>query len=264
MHSTSGEVRRADIPQEIFDVANGQIVRATLPPPQHHVLRGIKWGHVGCPFTPAFWATQVWLERNLDLAMEFRWGCTLVEEVVGCLLGGYGITWEMNHAAFCRLSEERVLSKGSPTATEIIELLSRPFISHRQSRRYRFPRQKGMFVAEAINRIAVEQAPTSPPALRDWLIGFRGIGPKTASWITRNFLNCQRIAVIDVHLYRACVIMGLFSGDENVVRDYIVLEERFLDLADAFKVDPRRLDAVIWKTMRNARGFAIRMMPIAA
>jgi len=103
-----------------------------------------------------------------------------------------------------------------------------------------------------------------PLAFREWLLEFRGIGRKTASWITRNFLGYQRVAIIDVHLFRACVLMGVFSSKDDVGRHYSILESRYLTLADGLGVDPQILDAVVWKTMRSAGDFAINLLRSAA
>lgn len=254
MHISEALHRPANTKQEIFDVVDGRIKRRLLPPPECEVALGVSWGLAECPFTPAFWAAQTWFDRDLNLNSEFRWGSTLTDEVVGCLLGGHGIKWEMNHAAFTRLKEAGVVVPKPVALSTIVELLSVPFEVDGRSVRYRFPRQKGIFVADAINRLAVELPATRQgDKFREWLLGFRGIGPKTASWITRNHLNSSRMAIIDIHVFRACMLMGIFKGTEDLTRDYFKLETRYLALADALGTDAQRLDAVIWKTMRTAR-----------
>jgi thermostable 8-oxoguanine DNA glycosylase len=261
--ATPVSIRSRD--QEIFDSVNGRPVRLTLPAPANEVLPGLKWGRVESPFTPAFWAAQAWFERDLDIAVDFRWGSTLIEEIAGCLLGGHGITWEMNNAAFRRLSGSGVLMYKSVRSDQIVHLLSQPFAVDGRLVRYRFPRRKGAFLVEAIHRVREEGASVqSPLVFRDWLTSFRGIGPKTASWITRNFLGFPRVAVIDIHLYRACVLMGLFSGNEDIARKYRVLELRYLALADGLNLNPQLLDAVIWKTMRRVTRFVTGLLPSGA
>ncbi len=76
---------------------------------------------------------------------------TLVEEIVGCLPGGHRISWEMNVAAFGRLSAAGLLTSKPVLADLVIQLLSQPFDVKGRFIRYRFPRQKGLFVSEAIN-----------------------------------------------------------------------------------------------------------------
>jgi N-glycosylase/DNA lyase len=176
--------------------------------------------------------------------------------MIGCLLGGHGITWEVNRAAFSRVSAAGLLNGRRVTADFVTKRLSKPFTIGGRLVHYRFPKQKAYYVTEAINRLATEDPPRENYSLfREWLLEFRGIGRKTASWITRNVLDCSRIAVIDVHLFRACVLMGLFSGKEDIDRDYYRLEERYLEFAKALGVDSQKLDVVIWKTMRKNGDF---------
>jgi thermostable 8-oxoguanine DNA glycosylase len=77
-----------------------------------------------------------------------------------------------------------------------------------------------------------------------------GIGPKTASWIARNWLGTDEVAILDVHVLRAGTMMGLFPKNYRMPRDYVFLEERFLALANALNVKASFLDAIIWREMR--------------
>jgi thermostable 8-oxoguanine DNA glycosylase len=79
----------------------------------------------------------------------------------------------------------------------------------------------------------------------------RGIGPKTASWITRNWLGCDQVAILDIHIIRAGLLIGLFKVDQKVERDYEAMEARFLAFAKALDVRPSLLDAVMWRSMRK-------------
>jgi thermostable 8-oxoguanine DNA glycosylase len=91
---------------------------------------------------------------------------------------------------------------------------------------------------------------TSATALRDDLMTFVGIGPKTASWIVRNHLDSDEVAIIDVHVLRACREMNLFPEDISLPRDYVTLERKFLNFAEAINVRSSLLDAVMWTETR--------------
>ncbi|MGY3221470.1 thermostable 8-oxoguanine DNA glycosylase [Bradyrhizobium sp. USDA 4512] len=78
-----------------------------------------------------------------------------------------------------------------------------------------------------------------------------GVGPKTASWITRNWLGSDEVAILDIHIIRAGVLIGLFGRQQSVPRDYDVMEARFLAFAAALNVRPSLLDAVMWREMRK-------------
>ena len=55
---------------------------------------------------------------------------TLKEQVGFCLIGGFGITAEMNHAVFDRLLEQGIFLAGRiPTAVEIEALLLEPVLT---------------------------------------------------------------------------------------------------------------------------------------
>jgi thermostable 8-oxoguanine DNA glycosylase len=96
-----------------------------------------------------------------------------------------------------------------------------------------------------------------PPAtenarrFRDDMMRIPGIGPKTASWITRNWLGSDEVAILDIHIIRAGILIGLFDRRQTVPRDYDFMEARFLAFATALNVRPSLLDAVMWREMRE-------------
>lgn len=222
-----------------------------LPDSHEEVVRGVRWGapdHLG---TPAYWAVRC--HWNEEATPSFACGASsLVEEVGFCLLGGYSVTFEANVAAFDWLREHGVFDLGRDIpASLIFDLLSQPLDVQGRARRYRFPNQRARRI-DAMRRRMVDSPPdqTSPRALRDGLMSFDGIGPKTASWIVRNHLDSDDVAIIDVHVLRACRQMSLFPDEISLPRDYGALEERFLDFAKAIKVRSSLLDAVMWAETR--------------
>jgi N-glycosylase/DNA lyase len=222
-----------------------------LPDSDAEVVRGVRWGapdHLG---TPAYWAVRChWGEESTP-----SFACvmnSLVEDVGFCLLGGYSVTFEANMAAFEWLREHGVFDLiADVPESRILELLSQPLDVQGRPRRYRFPNQRARRIA-AMRRRMAESAPdpTSPRSLRNHLMSYEGIGPKTASWIVRNHLDSDDVAIIDVHVLRACRRMSLFPDEISLPRDYGALEERFLDFAKAIKVRSSLLDAVMWAETR--------------
>src|SRR5690606_8983068 len=93
-------------------------------------------------------------------------------------------------------------------------------------------------------------------SLRKWLLSIDGIGPKTASWITRNYLDSERVAIIDIHIFRACVVMGLFPVGLDIQKDYFKLEEIFLLFCDRLGVQPSKMDALMWLQMKESSRFS--------
>jgi thermostable 8-oxoguanine DNA glycosylase len=245
--------------QIVAEVFAGDIERLILPAADLEVLPGVPWGHAHALFHPAYWAAQLWYTQREDLYGDYRWSRSLREEVIACLLGGHGITFETNAAAFQRLQNRGLLLDPGETPEAVIAALKEPLPVNGRAVCYRFPNQKGRFVHEALLKLAREEAPVTDAQLfRKWLLSFRGIGIKTASWITRNALDSQEVAVIDIHIFRAGVVAGFFSGRERLPKDYGLLETRFLDFSHALGADPRRLDVLMWRQMRDLGDLAIR------
>jgi thermostable 8-oxoguanine DNA glycosylase len=223
----------------------------SLPDSGEEVMRGVPWGapdHLG---TPAYWAVRC--HWNTESTPSFACGAnSLVEEVGFCLLGGFSVTFEANMAAFKWLREHRVFDLNVDVReSQIRDLLSHPLDVNGRPRRYRFPNQRASRLVAMRRRMTeLPQETLSPRDLRDHLLSFEGIGPKTASWIVRNYLDSDDVAIIDVHVLRACRRMKLFPDEISLPRDYGVLEEKFLNFANAIKVRASLLDAVMWVETR--------------
>lgn len=232
-----------------------------IPDASSELIEGVRWGRFDHIFSPAFWLSRVWYQRALVLNLVYRLGENLTEEVVACLLGGYGLPAEVGLAAFNRLKERRLLCAGGSCEAQILSALTEPLTVGGRSMHYRYPKQRSHFVAEALKRLESDEAPiTNDLALRDWLLGFKGIGPKTASWITRNYLDSDNVAILDIHIYRAGLLAGLFSPEQSVVRDYDALEARLVRFARALKVRLAVLDTLMWCEMRQMGSFAIEAL----
>jgi N-glycosylase/DNA lyase len=245
------------MPQRMEALINDELYVLDMPGPNEEVIDGVVWGRFDHIFTPAFWCSRVWYQRSRSLDVVYRLGETLAEEVVACLLGGHGLPAEVGLAAFDRLKQRGLLS-GSYSENIILEALSEPLvIGHRQVH-YRFAKQRSHFVSKALSRLDAEAAPLHDDlALRSWLLSFHGIGPKTASWITRNFLNSDNVAILDIHIYRAGLLAGLFHPSQTVVRHYEALEERLVRFARALNVRLAVLDTLMWCEMREMGSFVL-------
>jgi thermostable 8-oxoguanine DNA glycosylase len=219
--------------------------------PHDEILPGVIWGKAEWVLSPAYWSS---LTSQPVIGGElFETPNSLLEEIAFCMLGGFGITAEVNCAAHARLQLAGVYEEVSSNyEADIVTLLSDPLRVGNRQIRYRFPKQRGRRLATALTRLKVETPPTShAEELREYLMGFEGIGPKTASWITRNWLNTDKVAIIDIHVERAGRMVGLFNDDDVLPRDYFRMEEKFLAFAGAIGVRASVLDVAIWCTMRK-------------
>lgn len=221
-----------------------------LPSPDDEVLPGVPWGRFDVLFTPAFWAGRAWLSM-IDGEQRFhRLGRTLREEAAACLLGGFGIPSEVGLSAFARLRDRGLLDR-EPTVEELTSALREPLQVGSRLLRYRFASQKAVYLAGLLRRIDTIPLPTDDVAFRDCLAQLPGIGLKTASWITRNMRDSDAVAILDVHVCRACTVAGVFEPDAKLPGAYRRLEERYLAFAAAISVRASVLDSLIWQHMRR-------------
>lgn len=233
--------------------ADGKPLRLELPPAEAEVMPGVPWGMACVPNTPAFWAAMC--RWPLDDGRDFvSTSGSLVEEVGFCLLGGFGIRYEANAAAFERLRSIGAFDLSVPCDEAAMRTaLEQPLLVGTRRQRYRFPRQRAARLAEMRRTISsLHLDGLQGRELRDRLTRIAGVGPKTASWIVRNLTGSDEVAIIDVHVIRACTSMNVFPRRVNLPRDYEALEAAFLGLAHGMGVRASVLDAVIWTEMRGA------------
>lgn len=239
----------------------GELKTLTLPSQESQVWKNICWGEFTKTFTPAYWKSQIEMsESSVEIHNEYKTSTSLSDEICACLLGGYGITAEMSYAAYDKLKNAG-LTKPNPNISvemlyeRIYSVLASALMVANKKVHYRFPSQKARCISRALIKLANEIRPKGELEFRNWLLTFSGIGPKTASWITRNWLGSDKVAIIDIHIFRACTLMGLFKGTENVSRCYQALENKFLSMAMAMKVSPAKMDVVMWTRMREMGRF---------
>jgi len=208
-----------------------------------------EWGEIHVLGTAAYWVEQT---RRRPEPRTYRLGGTLAEEVAACILGGYGIPAAVGLAAYERLHDAGLLQAPIDPAA-IRAALARPLSVPGRSRpvRYRFATQRAERVAAALTRLySCADVPTGPRRLRSLLLDLPGIGPKTASWIVRNWTAADGIAIVDVHVRRAGVAAGFFSPDWQLPRHYDFFEEAFCAVATLGGVSTASLDACIWDQMQ--------------
>ncbi len=245
--------------QQVKALVDNSVGLLSLPGPDEYVMPGVRWGHYYALFTPAFWAAQAWLDGRCY--ERFSLGQTLEEEVAACLLGGYGIPSEVGLAAFCRVRDMHLLSGPPPSEQRLIEVLTPPLEVEGRKVRYRFAKQRSVYLSHALKTLHQSSSPPDDPIqFRNFLLRLRGIGPKTASWITRNWLRSDQVAIIDVHISRAGLLAGFYDHKDLPTRNYFAMETKFLTFADALGVRPSVLDSIIWRQMKNAGNIALKLI----
>lgn len=232
-----------------------------LPGENLELMPCLKWGSPYQLYTPAFWKLQYLMNKFSSNQGAHRISNTLFDEVVLCILGGYGIPSEMGMLAYNRLKTEGLLKQDN-NYDEIYHALSRPFeLENGKSVHYRFPNQKANYISSFLNREDLDNMPQHDDLLlRDWLITVKGIGPKTASWITRNWLRSERVAILDIHLIRAGIITGFFDPKYNLDTEYYELEAKYLNFCNLLEVKPSDMDAIIWSYMKKNNKLALNIL----
>jgi len=232
--------------------ASARLVR--LPARDAEVMPGVTWGSPEYFNTPAYWAVRCqWEDENPNYVAG---NDDLIREVAFCLLGGFGIRYEVNQAAFARLESRGFFQLQTANIDEAIigSWLSEPLLINGKRQRYRFPNQRAQRLARMLTFFELNDlSGLSAGSLRSALLRIEGVGPKTASWIVRNCLGSDEVAIIDVHLIRACTTMRVFPEEFSLPRDYEALEARFLSFSKALNVRPSVLDAVIWSEIRKTQ-----------
>lgn len=218
----------------------------------------IDWEEAGKRFTKSYWQVQYHLENALS--WSFRLGSNLMEEIVACLLGGYGLKAELGLLAFHRIKNLRLIHKGV-TLLELEKAISRPFRVNGKDVHYRFPRQKAKYIYLFLQRTDLDDMDNlCGQELRERLMTVKGIGPKTASWIVRNYTNCEDVAIVDVHIYRAGRLAGFVDSRWDMKKDYFRIEESFLDFCHSINASPAKMDSIMWNQMKASNRRAIKML----
>jgi thermostable 8-oxoguanine DNA glycosylase len=238
-----------------------QVIERLVAHPTDEVIPGIPWGNPETLFTPAFWLAQYWMREGSLTPRTHCLGQTLEEEVVACLLGGYGIPAQIALAAFERLRTRGLISNYPSGSDLISQSLKEPLTISGRLVTYRFWVQKARYIAAALQTLHERPAPRdSADNLRQYLLRIPGVGFKIASWIVRNWLNSDDVAILDIHIVRAGRLMNLYSATDHVSRDYLDMERRFLNLARAMNTHAADLDALIWFEMRRTPRLVTRLL----
>lgn len=232
--------------QSVAIITSTGVIQLELPSPDAFLLDGIRWGAVDAFPTPAYWQFQVIARRLVGSPARYKLGRTLAEEATACLLGGYGMPASVGIAAYQKLRERGAFCGSPPSERQIETWLNEPLDVGSRRVQYRFAKQKARYLAATLPTIGSAPTFNAGKELRRWLMQFPGIGPKTASWITRNWMDADDVAILDIHVMRIGQAIGLFPRRLTVERHYYELESLFLQFSNALGVRTSELDAVVW------------------
>jgi N-glycosylase/DNA lyase len=247
--------------QTVFARSGDGYVGRELPPATQALpIDGLRWGLAEEICSPAYWAAQAWM-WEIEAPDHFKLGRSLEEELIACLLGGYGIPAEVGLAAYDRLRRvhledpDRLLKD-----EEVLSLLKEPLLLDGRSVQYRFARQKSTYLAASMRQLRSIDHDAPDRELRDALTTLTGVGPKTASWVVRNWRASDCVSILDIHILRAGRILKIFPDTWSVERHYLQLEDAYLRFADAIAVKASILDSVMWMNMRQLPAAFVRRL----
>ncbi len=239
--------------QTTFLSIGASMVQIELPDENEQVLPGVHWGNVAAFPSLAYWTYKVLQRRLMNNTVQYKLGRSLLEEVGACLLGGHGIPAYIGLAAYEHLKQLGAFSGEVISEEQLYEWLSAPFNARGKMVKYRFAKQKAKYLADAILQLSTDtELPSIGRELRDRLTKIKGIGLKTASWVARNWMDADDVAILDIHIYRAGLLGGFFTEDKVIEKDYLELEETFINVAKAIGAKASELDAVMWFEMQES------------
>ena len=187
------------------------------------------------------------------------------EELLFCLLGGFGITYEHGRSACKTIGQLRPFSEewtDQDLFEAILAALMRPQFEPRRMdgsfRRYRFPRQKASVIVKA-RKWVQSQEPLEEHLLqldsakdrRRFFCECPGVGFKTASWLLRNLGLGDELAIIDIHLLRALVGAKRVPDGIQIPKDYELAEEAFLAWCEELGAPSAAFDLFVWHWQRG-------------
>jgi thermostable 8-oxoguanine DNA glycosylase len=223
-----------------------------------NILSDIDWEKAGRRFTRSYWKVQYYLDDSTY--SDYKLGSNLMEEVVACLLGGHGFRAEIGLLAFHRMKNLRLIRTGV-SLEEIEEAISAPFRWNGKDVHYRFSHQKSKYIYSFLQRSDINEFDTlCGSSLRNKLMTIKGIGPKTASWIARNYDNCEDVAIVDIHIYRAGRLAGFVNPKWDMQKDYYKIEKSFLEFCHSINALPSKMDSIMWNQMKESNRRAIELL----
>lgn len=194
---------------------------------------------------------------------------SLVEEFFFVVLGGFGISYELNLSALKVLKEKNLLDsklfKTKKTLISTIELLKNEFgtkqfepqTKSKSLRKYRFIDTKSITVAEAgcwlwneCNWNLGKKLQILGDDSREWLCNCPGIGLKSASWFLRNIGYSDNYAVLDVHILRFVSKIGIEVPKTLSEKAYLNIENVLRELCDNIGINLGKMDFLLWNLSR--------------
>ncbi|BAE82455.1 hypothetical protein [Desulfitobacterium hafniense] len=205
-------------------------------------------------------------DQGTDLYNEI-----MLEEFFFTLLGGFGISYELNKSALALFKQKGYLDSSLYDEQEKIIITARnlrdefnikqfePKSMNGEYRKYRFIETKPIFIVKAGYWLWQECAWDLESYFsnhrdlftREWLCSCPGIGMKSASWFLRNIGINDDYAVFDVHVLRFLEKLGVKVPQVVTEKAYIQLEMILREICKKIGVSLGKMDYLLWVLARN-------------
>jgi N-glycosylase/DNA lyase len=213
---------------------------------------------------------SLWIEFGDQYVRRVQRPLTLVtdplaiHELIFCLLGGYGVSYELGLSATRRIVTLKPLSNawaasdlGQRVEYELGLAQFEPRRADGSLRRYRFPHERARRVVAAIEWVRKLDVSLygylssfdCEYARREALIRCPGIGLKSASWLLRNLGLAHNLAVLDIHVTRAIITAGRIA-EVSLPRDYVAVEREYIRWCEEIHAAPAAFDLMLWECQR--------------
>lgn len=219
---------------------------------------------------------NLWKMYGSTVEEEFlNHGCytndDLVKEFFFVILGGFGISYELNRSALDVFNRNGLINRDlyksevklQETTLQIKDELSKPQFEPRtklgEYRKYRYIETKPWIVAsggywlwsECEWNLEKKVNKLSAIEIRQWMCNCPGFGMKSASWFIRNTGISDDCAVFDVHVIRFLKQLGVAIPETLTNKIYIQIEDLLRNICRKIDVSLGKLDYLLWMLGKN-------------
>jgi len=191
-------------------------------------------------------------EKKKNLIKLFINSCDIKDDE--CLFGElcFCILTPQSRAKNCRKVVEKLKKENKLFNVNLEEL--RKYLKN-----VRFPNVKAKRIIEARKNFPEikKKLNLNPHKLREWLIkNVKGIGLKESAHFMRN-IGFRGLPIIDAHIQNFLKKIGIFKRETGNItkKQYLKLEEKFLELSRELQMKPEELDIAIWLYQSGENSF---------
>ena len=171
-----------------------------------------------------------------------------------CLFGElcFSILTSQSRAKNCREAINKLKADKKLFTANLEELLT-------YLKGIRFPENKAKYIIDAREKLQElkRMINSNSKELREWLIeNVNGIGIKQSANFMRN-IGFKGLPIIDIHVQNFLRKIGYnkYKPGSLTKKQYIELENKFLELAKELEIPPEELDIAIWLYQSGEKNF---------